>query len=312
MSRNRHKKQKSQKQHSVGGPMSTSTSPPKGNDKSDDHTGDSPHCSPLADSPSSKLGNPSTPPKHQNPNNHSSNLPWWRRAEPRGFIIQLLLLAVGIWVAKIYSCQLNQMIESNRINREALESVQRAFIFYDNTGAARVRTDNTKQSLHSWRFSPTIANSGTTAAIQAIQQFHIMAGLPNEPTGEMFRGDVAQNSTAMTIGPKQPQGVGRQNLDEFKIFGRELTENFDNFPTAKIQPGIFLWGWVVYQDVFFPNTRPHVMEYCQRLAEADYFPTNPLPKIGFVYANCTEHNCTDNQCKDYEEILGMVPYSAKK
>src|SRR5271169_4184902 len=49
---------------------------------------------------------------------------WWH--EP-AHVIQAVGIGIGTIVAIIYAGQLYQMIQSNKINREVLESVQRAF-----------------------------------------------------------------------------------------------------------------------------------------------------------------------------------------
>src|SRR5450432_2656077 len=48
--------------------------------------------------------------------------PWWK------MFLEAAAVAVGIVVAIIYGLQLGQMIDSNKLSRESLESVQRAFI----------------------------------------------------------------------------------------------------------------------------------------------------------------------------------------
>jgi hypothetical protein len=68
---------------------------------------------------------------------HHESAKWWHRIGWSQVVLDLLLLRVGIKLAFIYSGQLTQMIESNRISRESLESVQRAFITYHSIQTSR-------------------------------------------------------------------------------------------------------------------------------------------------------------------------------
>jgi len=73
---------------------------------------------------------PPPPPEHNNPDDHSGQAPWWKRLEVWKFIGEMVLVVIGIYLACVYSGQLTQMIESNKINRESLTSVQRAFVTF--------------------------------------------------------------------------------------------------------------------------------------------------------------------------------------
>jgi hypothetical protein len=54
--------------------------------------------------------------------------PFWKRLATYEFILGVSLFVVGVKVARIYSGQLDQMIDSNRISRQSLQISQRPWI----------------------------------------------------------------------------------------------------------------------------------------------------------------------------------------
>jgi len=216
--------------------------------------------------------------------------------------IAIALATIAYFIVSFY--QLRAMRQSNEINRQSLQSVQRAFITYRGVRNGRFRTNPTKDLPHYWTFHAAIENSGTTPAITVIAQYQVGVQSPNGPTEEAFRGKMVDNSAPITVGPKATQELGARHIDEALIFGHDLADNLSDMSTATIQPNIFSWGWVVYRDVF-PNTRPHVTEFCQVLTGASFI-LSPSPRITLDLGACREHNCTDNECKDYDKIMEIA------
>lgn len=86
--------------------------------------------------------------------------PWWK------YMLELAIFLVGAYVAYIYFGQLQQMIDSNQINRDSLQDVQRAFLSFDSILTPTITyRDSTGKEFDSIRFSIKMVNSGNTPAI---------------------------------------------------------------------------------------------------------------------------------------------------
>lgn len=211
-----------------------------------------------------------------------------------------IIAATTVAYAVVAYCQWTAMRDSNRINRQSLESVQRAFIYFTHFEAARLVNPPNSGPLHWWSFSPFIENSGTTPAIQAINHTFVQE-LSGEPDDATFRGDKV-NFPVASLPPKSPQGLQSLKQPEEYIFGKDLGD-LGKIKAAIKPKQIFLWGWVGYRDVF-PKTGPHLTEFCFKLIG---FGVNAKNEPHWEWASCQEHNCTDQYCKDYANIAAWVP-----
>jgi hypothetical protein len=190
--------------------------------------------------------------------------------------------------------------ESNRISRESLESVQRAFLTLTNVDMNRLKRS---AESHYYEFVPTYENTGATQATGSINYFNYGV-LDDEPSEAAFIGEINLRSARATIGPKMTQGGGRKFVEENVIFGIDLGDNpLSTLPGARFNKHIVMWGWAAYQDVF-PRTRPHITEFCQKLIGYQVAPDpNPAQMIRFSGAGCNHHNCTDEDCDDYKDLV---------
>ncbi len=95
----------------------------------------------------------------------------FRSVEKWQLIINAGLGIVGIIALCIYHGQLKALLESNSINREALESVQRAFVVYHDVIENR-HIIHDKTGEHAvWSFTMPWENTGTTPASITSQAF---------------------------------------------------------------------------------------------------------------------------------------------
>jgi hypothetical protein len=101
---------------------------PKSQDNTTNHANDVQNGGGLGNALPSESRNLPPPPEHGDTDQNTSQPPWWKQQKNWHFFTQIVLLLVGVYVAWIYSRQLDQMIESNHLNQEALVSVQRAFV----------------------------------------------------------------------------------------------------------------------------------------------------------------------------------------
>ncbi len=256
-------------------------------------------ASPIGTPIKNRLGDP------DNSNNLSKTKAWLTKYATPTLVIELLVFCVGIYVAFIYSGQLGQMIESNKISRESLTSVQRAFMTYEGTQYRQFA--NKTVDGNNWVFEERFVNNGTTPAIQVMQRFWADE-LPNGLGEQKFIGEDAPEVKTIsgTVGPKEPHSIGPRFKSDFFVFGNAPTlpdlkhpeKNRPNLSTRNIS----FWGWIIYRDIF-PETPMHLTEFCQNLQGVVF---NPGTGVQLMFSNCKAHNCTDKYCDDYQEIMDAV------
>ncbi len=205
--------------------------------------------------------------------------------------------------------QVGRLDESNRINRESLTSVQRAFITCHNIFQWKegiLQAVGTGSIHHMWNFTIPCENAGTTTANITAIAFNGHK-LPSEPTEDIFAHKPPLRHDVM--GPKATTMFGEVQSDEENLFGKELPENLADLLNPEIgkqyQPlptgyTYYFWGWIAYHDVF-RNTRLHITEFCERMAMVDVN-RETLKDMTFHYQTCINHNCADENCEDYKAI----------
>jgi hypothetical protein len=113
---------------------------PQDQDKTPKHTDESENGSTLGNVTLPIAESPTSPSEQCHPYTYQhSPKPWWKRIDWK-LIVELFVLGVGIKVACIYSGQLNQMIESNKITCETFETAARPYIVIDNIQKAEAKT----------------------------------------------------------------------------------------------------------------------------------------------------------------------------
>ncbi len=202
------------------------------------------------------------------------------------------------------------------LTRDALHSVQRAFITFKGVQAERSVLNNPayifagqltpSKQLNVWDVSLLLENSGTTPAEDVIIQSR-SGVIDDEPPQNAFTDNPKETPVSTTVGPKDIQLVNGwwRPFAETEMFGRDLTEKewTDPSKTVVTNQHFFAWGWVIYKDVF-ANTDLHVTEFCQHLTGR----IRPHSDGGFdlLYANCKNHNCTDRYCPDYDYVMKTI------
>ncbi len=92
--------------------------------------------------------------------------------------------------AGIAAFQWNEMRNATVISREALESVQRAFVSFQHFEYLRIQ-DPDRSDVHTWNITAIFENGGTTNAMNVVGIIKVKE-LPLEPTDEQFRGEYTQ------------------------------------------------------------------------------------------------------------------------
>jgi hypothetical protein len=182
--------------------------------------------------------------------------------------------------------QRDAMLESNRINRDALESVQRAFVNFSPNISVALVTDKRGTKVIGWQFSIPMENSGNTTTREMFNHVNVKL-LDGELPKDFNYPDLgSQTPTPIVLGPKQ------------SIASIPLLVKSESIKAVQGRTKhLYFYGWTRYRDVF-QNTKPHITKFCYELTQVGGDdPT--LVKIKGFYAGfslCPHHNCTDEEC----------------
>jgi hypothetical protein len=210
------------------------------------------------------------------------------RLEKKRYRIEIVTLVIlSIYAAFTYFLLVATQ-SASQISAEALTDVQRAFVFPTN-GYGRPRLGiGPDGNISEITFEMNWRNSGTTPARRSILNINakIMEKLPDSFTFP----DGGIPEIPFTIPPQTIQQGGALILS---------AGMFKQIVADKTQP-LFYWGWIKYRD-FFPNSKPHLTEFCN-------FTNNPAgdisdPKKAIIdvkFSACGTHNCSDDDCPDYK------------
>jgi hypothetical protein len=239
--------------------------------KPSDHGNSCPKSHPIASLVATETIVPVPPDKKTDSAKDGDQMPWYKE---KNFILQVLIFVAGLYVAYIYKGQLDQMIKSNKIGRESIESVQRSFLtFKQIVGGPEYGPDGKTRQYH---FTSEWENSGTTPAIRVINYFGIDEVRKDEVYKFPFTTPKGTEYWIGTTGPKATDTVGNRNEP-------------DNFwvPAKNRNNEMYFWGYRIYRDVF-PETPIHLTEFCAHLTNT--FKTIPLGVPGSICASGGETN----------------------
>ena len=213
----------------------------------------------------------------------------------------LTLLSVVIATFFAYRA-LSTATKSADIARVSLESGQRAFVSFVSLSASRSHHTTKEQSHIDILMNAQWENSGDTPAIDVVKRIEASSVLAAEPTFEQFLGPEEAKYPSGTIGPKLRQNSSVVRKPEEEIVGDALSTELGkqwkvDFNTKKV----YLWGWVVYRDIF-PNTEPHLMAFCSRLIGV----TRTKDTFLLNWTSCEAHNCSDRFCPNYEQVIARA------
>jgi hypothetical protein len=219
-------------------------------------------------------------------------------------------LAIGV----IYWGQLRQMIQSNRINREALESVQRASISYNGTQTAAVNRRITPESNVQDFISFNISwrNAGNTNALSVVHYFSVEPVKDSEFSRFPFTEPSGLSMSPQVLGPGsflQPHPIEKHAEEVLAPFIDAISKG----TTPNLTSHWIEWGWIGYRDIF---NNLHVTETCWRVAQAESVeaisrvkgePQGTQSGYQIGLESCSRHNCADNDCEDYQRIASLIP-----
>jgi hypothetical protein len=267
---------------------------PKGQGSTTNHGNNPQDRGSLGNAPPRVGGGLPPPQEASNPNDNSGQPSWWKRLDTWKFVGEIIIVIVTIRIACIYSGQLDQMIENNRISRESLQSVQRAFISVN--PIPEIQTANTGSS-QIILFNLWMENSGVTPTKKLAAQVNWLKsnkGLPLPPNftfPDAKSIDGSQDSTVSVIGPRDrfPLSVGP--------IPREFIERL-----YKGEVRFFIYGWVRYNDVFAQTPR-HVVRFSYELVAVPGVVRLQTGQEGQglqTLVNGPRFNCSDEECDEQE------------
>ena len=211
--------------------------------------------------------------------------------------INLFTLLVTIFYAGFTLVLMLQSIESNRLSREALQSVQRAFITFRTISSNRVLKTGSNPRFD---FKVSWENSGNTPATGVIQ-FFAFKELNHEPSEEEFIDfkELPPEAHVTFLGPKATMDSTLITMNE--SFSNQFLGLSSDTKTASGYAG---WGFVAYRDVF-KGTAIRLTEFCEQLDHVSS-PDNHSIDPTFIFNPCKQHNCIDEFCSDYQSVVKLV------
>lgn len=206
--------------------------------------------------------------------------------KPPDSTLSLWGLLTGIIVATIYALQLHAMLDSNNINRDALESVQRAFVLSGTVEPTVVGPKGSQSTIFGvhWDNSGSTPARGTTHVSYRWDQ----APLPEDYSfPDLWDQGQPHFNTPFVLGPKGTMSVP---------IGPIATPIIDGIVEHRIHLNVF--GWAKYRDVF-KDTPEHLSEFCIELIPIDVQTEKDsgLRTVKYRFDNCLHHNCYDDDCK---------------
>jgi hypothetical protein len=217
-------------------------------------TSDSQNSRTLANPPIGVAGNPPRPPEHHADADNSSQLPsWWRRnLEVLKFVGEMIILVVTICIACIYSGQLHQMIESNKINHSAVFGSQRPWVGFAknafNINAVSIFPDSAKghegQVVVSTGVSIELENFGNSPALHVSPPTFVV---------KFTEKQIPPNDWKTLPCQSAAENISKQELQTYFIMPKSTV--LTTASTMQGTPGnvvdlhnLWLMGCVVYQD----------------------------------------------------------------
>jgi hypothetical protein len=236
---------------------------------------------------------PTELPALRNPQDDGGKIPKYSPAvsKPPDSTLAWWWLLTGIMVAAIYAFQLTAMLDSNKINRDALESVQRAFVTFSPQMNLGTRVEG-KRIVSFFPQVPT-TNNGVTPTKGMLDHINIYVTGAEMPRDFSFPDTGDMTPVPVVLAPKGTLSYGVGPIDVKAVQSVQ-----DHTGHA------YLYGWATYRDIF-PNTKEHITEFCYEL---NVDPTIDIGDLRWItdhsysvgsFNLCTQgHNCTDDECKD--------------
>jgi hypothetical protein len=231
-------------------------------------------------------GNPIPQPEEENSSTNTQIATAYERQSIKFTRIIAWATAIYVVVSTFQWCALR---ESNRISREALTSVQRAFVFA--TGITLYAPVGAKSAMA----IAQIENAGATAATNLVIVANRQILQSPQNLGEHFDypDAVPGAPSPRTLGPKETTISSITPIDPTCL---------DLLARGEVR--LFEWGRITYTDVFHV---PHETDFCFfTVGGVVDYPQGSNKSL--VFFPCTEHNCVDDACPKPEQRTKRVEW----
>jgi hypothetical protein len=174
---------------------------------------------------------------------------------------------------------------------ESFERGQRAFMSVKRINVLGIANAGVTRVNIVWE------NNGSTAAPKAIQNYRMRVAKSRLPRDFKFPDYKEGAIIPSTI-------VGAKAEDSSGIMQCATTEVL---LVTSGQRHINIWGWIAYDDIF-PNSAPHMTEYCFELTEIIGVLDDPniMPHLTWITCKSPSHTCADEQCTDYAQKTALL------
>lgn len=173
--------------------------------------------------------------------------------------------------------------------REALTSVQRAFIYF--VGSSSITKTISMGKVSELIVGVPWQNGGVSPTKNAVSGVNWIS-LPGEiPLNYTFPDQGNIDSKQFEIPPKA-----------FAFGTVKIPISFIE-SARKGQSHLFLHGWITYHDIF-DKTPTRLSEFCDEVVEIKSSTpqlTEPTAEISWQLSLCQNHNCSDERCLDYKQ-----------
>lgn len=184
-------------------------------------------------------------------------------------------------------------IQANKITRETLTSVQRAFISFAGVATAEKTVVENNRTAALTLALPWL-NEGATPTRRAEGRVNWIA-LPSGLPDKFAFADQGP--------PVQPR--------QFYVAPKNLANGSEDVPIVfiaaaqKKQMRLFVYGWMTYHDIFV-GTPTRLNEFCGEIVNIKSSTEDiSEPSAHITWDNpvtlCPEYNCNDEECRDYKE-----------
>jgi hypothetical protein len=174
------------------------------------------------------------------------------------------------------------LLDSNRINRDALESVQRAFVSF--SPKAGIGTLIEHNQVVSWWPQIPMTNGGNTSTKKMFQSSGIFFSVDEIPDTFGFPYDT----------PPVKGRLGPKDIADLDTKGIPL----EQVQAVQAHKGhLYVYGEARYDDVFHKS---HVTEFCYELHTNSITGDLASPSYSLMgrFDTCHRHNCDDEDCEE--------------
>jgi hypothetical protein len=218
----------------------------------------------------------------ENPTNRLANRTALATVWIAGFTTVLAWVGIAQWT---------QMAEQTRISREAIEAVQRAFVYIDGFQIAPVTVGTNPKEFAELQFFGQIRNTGTTEAVSS--RYHINFLVNDVQLPENFPYPDRDEKGNVVIDDKGEPGFF---APQSSLLTSPVHIGMNKVHEAQAGKFLFIYGWIRYRDVF-EKTPDHRTLFCDQIQfdAAAISPGSPIHAPRYI--PCPKHNCTDEQCQ---------------